>query len=315
MGIFLNSLVFEDIFNPLIDNLIQEHELDSFQNVTYIEEQITAETSLHHLIVNSSDGIFILHIYFPEEFHILNNTLITPTKPKIDIEIQDFNFLNNSSRLALDIRLESNLSYEEYETTEDEEKGYAFNEKAVSTIDNNFKGIFSWSENATIDGMLSEVIASNLEFDDNSSEDQKIFLNYDQGTLIYHDPKLGIEGILRSSILTGFPLNSIIIIITTLAVSISVTVPIYYYIHHHNQSVPQKKKGKPKPPEKKTTNINIPELENVEVTAISKSFYDVVNQFEWDTNEKEEFLNEMFSLTPEERKKIINEMIEKSKQD
>ncbi|MBY8992534.1 MAG: hypothetical protein KGD58_17445 [Candidatus Lokiarchaeota archaeon] len=302
-----------NIFNPLIDNVIQEHELDSFQNVTYIEEQITAETSLHHLIVNSSDGIFILHVYFPEEFHILNNTLITPSKPKIDIEILNFNFSNSFSRLALDIRLESIVSYEEYETTEDEEKGYAFNEKAVSTINNDFTGIFSWNENATIDGMQSKVITSNLELDDNSSEDQRIYLNYDQGIHIYHDPKLGIEGILRSTILASFPWNFLFILLTITAISVSVAVPVYYYIHNHNQPTHQKKLSKPKTLEGKPATKSLPKLENIEVTALSESFYNIVNQFEWDTNEKEEFLKEMFSLTPEERDKVINEMIEKSK--
>jgi hypothetical protein len=303
------------IYNPLIDNLIQEVELVSFQNITYIEEQISLQTSLHHLIVNSSDGIFTLHIYMPEEFHVLNNTLITPTKPKIDIEILNFNFLNSSSKIAIDIRLESSTSYEEYETTEDEEKGYAYDEKALSTTDNNFKGIFSWSENATIDGMLSEVISSNLEYDDNSSEDQRIYLNYDQGAHILHDPKLGIEGIFRSSVLSSFPWNVVIIVLATVAISVSVAVPLYYYIHNHDQSMPQNKNRKLKSTERGYSKFNLPELENVEVTALSGTFYDIIDQFEWDSHEKEEFLNEMLSLTPNERKKIIDEMVEKSKQD
>lgn len=304
-----------DVYDSSIDDTIQEYELESFQNITYIEEQITLQTSLHHLIINSSDGIFILHVYIPEEFHLLNNTLITPSKPKIDIEIKNFNFLNSSSKLALDIRLESDQSYEELETTEDEEKGYAFNEKAVSTINNSFTGIFSWNENATIDGISSRVIASNLELDDNGTEDQRFYLNYERGTHIYHDPKIGIEGILRSTILTTFPSNILLILLVITAVSISVAIPVYYYFHNHNKPVSSKKAYKPKKSERKLTITDLSELQNVEVTALSERFYDLINQFEWDTNEKEEFLKEMLSLTPEERDKIINEMVEKSKLD
>jgi hypothetical protein len=302
-----------NIYDPSIDTLIQEFELNSFQNITYIEEQITLQTSLHHLIVNSSDGIFILHVYVPEEFYLLNNTLITPTKPKIDIEIKDFNFLNTSSRLALDIRLESEQSYEEYETTEDEEKGYAFNEEAVSTINNDFTGIFSWNENATIDGISKRVIASDLV--NNGPEYQKIYLNYEQGAHIYHDPKIGLEGILRSASITTFPWNIIFILLVITAVSISVAIPVYYYFHNHEKPVPTKKAYKPKKTERKLTAIDLSELQNVEVTAVSERFYDIVNQFEWDANEKEEFLKEMLSLTPEERDKILNEMVDRSKKD
>ncbi|MFX0030873.1 MAG: hypothetical protein ACFE8B_16790, partial [Candidatus Hermodarchaeota archaeon] len=247
--------------------------------------------------------------------YLLNNTLITPSKPKIDIEINNFNFLNSSSRLALDLRLESEFSYEEHEITEDEEKGYAFNEKEVSTTNNNFTGIFSWNENATVDGSLSQVIASSLEFEDNGSDDQRIYLNYEQGAIIHHDPKIGIEGILRSRILTRFPLNIIFILLIIVVGSVSVTVPIYYYIHSHKQPAPPKKTHEPKIKEKKITRTDLSELKNVAVTALSENFYDVINQFEWDLNEKEEFLNEILSLTPAEREAIINEMIEKSKPD
>ncbi|MFW9942950.1 MAG: hypothetical protein ACFFFT_18080 [Candidatus Thorarchaeota archaeon] len=305
-----------NVYDPLIDDKIQEYQLKTFQNVNYIEEQITQQTSLHHLIINSSDGIFILHVYFPEEFNLLNNTLITPSKPKIDIEIMNFNFLNSSSKLALDIRLESNQSYEEYETTEDEERGYAFNEQAVSTIHNDFTGIFSWNENATIDGISSRVIASNLN--NNATEDQKLYLNYEQGIHIYHDPKIGLEGILRSASITTFPWNIVFILLIISAVSISVAIPVYYYFHNHEKTIPLKKVDKTKKTKKiqrKLTITDLSELQNFEVTALSEEFYDLISQFEWDTNEKEEFLNEMLSLTPEEREKILSEMVKRSNLD
>ncbi|MFX1281640.1 MAG: hypothetical protein ACFFA3_19980 [Promethearchaeota archaeon] len=305
----LNS---NDIYDPLIDNLIQEHDLDAFQVPTYVKEQLTTLTSLHQLIINSSDGIFTLHIYIPEEFYLLNNTLITPSKPKIDIEINNFDFLNSSSRLALDIRLESEISYEEDDLTEDEQKGYASNERAVSTTSNDFTGIFSWNENATVDGILSQVIASSLESDDNGSDDQRIYLNYKQGAIIQHDPKIGIESILRSKLLTNPPLNIIFILLIIVVGSVSVSVPVYYYIHEHKRSAYPKRTHRPEIKEKKISRTDLSELEHAEVTALSEKFYNVVNQFEWDINEKEQFLNEMFSLSPKERDKIINEMIEKS---
>lgn len=129
-------------------------------------------------------------------YFLKNNSLITPTKPKIDIEINNFNFLNSSSKLTLYVSLESSTPYEEHDDTEDEKYGYAISEEAVSTIQNDFTGIFSWSENASVDGVTKLINASALATDDYDSNDQKIYLIYPQGTYIIHDPKIGLEGIL-----------------------------------------------------------------------------------------------------------------------
>ena len=49
---------------------------------------------------------------------------------------------------------------------------------------------------------------------------------------------------------------------------------------------------------------------------LSKSvdFFKVINLFEWEEDDLVEFIQEMVSLTPEERTSIFNEMINKSEQ-
>lgn len=93
------------------------------------------------------------------------------------------------------------------------------------------------------------------------------------------------------------------------AITISITVPIYYYFQKKRiPSIDEQIDRTPKIQE-------LSELKNVELTALSEDFYKIINQFDWDTNEKEEFIKEMSSLTPKERQKIINEMVNKSRLD
>ncbi|MFW9877219.1 MAG: hypothetical protein ACFFG0_29365 [Candidatus Thorarchaeota archaeon] len=184
-----------NIFDDGIDTEVKTVPLDAFQSTQYSVISISPETNLHYFIVRTTDGIFTAHIYISEEFEIVNNTLITPSETKIAIEIDNFLYDNPNSRLALYIKLESGVDYDEKETTEDEDSEYALNEKGVFTINNSYVGFFSWEENATIDGVSKEVFTSAIETDDTEPDEQKMYLNYPNGTSIYHDPKIGIEGL------------------------------------------------------------------------------------------------------------------------
>ncbi|UCC19472.1 MAG: hypothetical protein JSV62_15445 [Promethearchaeota archaeon] len=184
-----------NIFEEGIDTEVQTVQLDAFQSTQYSIISISPETDLHYFIVKTIDGIFIAHIYISEEFEIVNNTLITPSETKIAIEINNFVYNNPNSRLALYIKLESEIDYEEKETTEDEALEYAQNEKGIYTTNHSHIGFFSWEENATIDSISKEVFTSAIETDDSEPNEQKTYLNYPNGTLIYHDPKIGIEGL------------------------------------------------------------------------------------------------------------------------
>lgn len=100
--------------------------------------------------------------------------MVTPTEAKIDIEIKNFNYINNSSQIALYTKLKSDKEYEEEDETEDEENEYAEDEKEVKTTSNGYTGIFTWAEKAEVDGVSKEVLTSDIEEDDEKYE--KIYL-------------------------------------------------------------------------------------------------------------------------------------------
>ena len=184
------------------DELIQMVELTDFEKLNYTVDTIE-NTDRHIITVVTTDGVFTCKIYAVGEFALIDGNVVTPTEVKIDIIIQNFEYMNTESMLALYTRLESSTEYEQEDVTEDEIEGFADNEAALETVMNSFTGFFSWVENATIDGTQVPVTSSLYDEDDDDDDDddyyeQKVYLNYPHGDLIIHDPKIGIAGILLS---------------------------------------------------------------------------------------------------------------------
>jgi len=182
------------VYDHEIDKLIEDYGINSFQPISYSLTPISNDSNLHYFLLKTTDGVFAAHIYFVEEFVYLNDTIIAPTQVKIDIEITDFNYINDSSQLALITKLRSEThDYEKREETKDEEDGYGDEEEEVYIENDIYTGIFSWKETAMIDGVEREVKTNNLEVDVEDENIQILLINYPRGNHIYHDPKIGIS--------------------------------------------------------------------------------------------------------------------------
>ncbi|MFW9824256.1 MAG: hypothetical protein ACFFE4_15040, partial [Candidatus Thorarchaeota archaeon] len=176
-----------------IDEIVEDYGFTSFQPVQYSLIPIDTDSNLHYILLNTTDGVFALHIYFVEEFVYVDDTLISPTQVKIDIEITDFNYTEPNSQLALQTKLWSEtVGYEERELTEDEKEGYASDEKEVYIHNNAYTGIFSWKETALIDGVELPVLTSREIIGGELEHIEKLYICYPRGNHIYHDPKIGI---------------------------------------------------------------------------------------------------------------------------
>ena len=64
--------------------------------------------------------------------------------------------------------------------------------------------------------------------------------------------------------------------------------------------------------EEKNALDKISKLGDINLTAISEDFLETINTFDWEYDEKEEFIKELLALTPKERKEILDEMKEKT---
>jgi hypothetical protein len=200
------------------DEIISDYGLNSFQPIEYSLSAISNDTNLHYLLFNTTDGVFAAHIFLVEEFVYVDETLISPTEVKIDIEITNYEYLEDNSQLALITKLWSEEKYNKREETVDEKDGYATNEKDVVTKNNQYSGFFSWKETALIDGIEMEVLTKELEYE--CEEVQVLLICYPRGYHIYHDPKIGI--------FVGVLVNGTIpIVITTGAISTVAVVSVF----------------------------------------------------------------------------------------
>lgn len=215
--------VFDNEIGDEIGECIEDYGINSFQPIVYTPLNISDDSTLHYFLLNTTDGVFATHIYFPEEFVYINGILISPTQIKIDIEISNFNYTNDNSQLALYTKLFSEGLYDEREETEDEKEGYATEEKEVFTKNEVYTGIFSWKETAIIDGVEMPVLTNELEVECEKENIQRLLFNYPRGNHIYHDPKIGIIiGQIPDSIVPVILVVSIVGVIGIATISVGI---------------------------------------------------------------------------------------------
>jgi hypothetical protein len=285
-------------------------------SIIYTNATSIDKNTLHYFRIKTTDNLFIAHIFIVEEFEIVNETLINPTQMKIDIEIDNFNYSNGSSKLALYTRLNSEDNYEDDVETYDEERGYASDEEGVVTSLNTFTGFFTWKKNATIDGISKRILVSEIDVDDHNETEQKLYINYPRGNNIYHDPKVGIEGLFPSDS-TPFPLILIIMVIIIIG---SVSASVVYTISYIQKNKHRKPVYDDSDPtmtlrilREENSIKKLSQLGDINITAFSKDFLARVEKLEWEGNEKAEFMEEMRLFSPEERNEVLHEMERKSK--
>ncbi len=321
------------IYDPEVDQKIQNFSIGNFQPANHTISSISNKSSLHHFKISTINNTFTTHIYVAEEFTIVNDSLITPTQLKIDIEILNFNYTNSNSNLALYTKLESETNYEHIEKTEDETNGYAENEQGVITSFEGRTGFLTWKRFATIDEITHEIPISDIMLDDHNEYEQKIYLNYQHGDQIYHDPKVGIEGLL---IPLAEPISPNLLIVWVLiigAVSVSVVYSVYHFgmnksptkkiskdreeyfreIFEEDEFVERYKETSPLQLFFEENSVEkLAQIRNLNITVVTEDFYGKMNRFNWEGNEKSEFIREMLALTPNERNLILDEMVKKS---
>ncbi len=209
------------IYNESIDTFVQQVPIDTYRPFIYWNEVRGENTTIHIINVTTVDGIFSAQIYAVEEFERINTQLVGPTEMKMDLAIRNFNYTEDNSNLALKIGLISSGDYETEDETEDEQEGFASDEEGVKITTNQFSGFFSWNEFTIIDSIERRVNSSPVSYDE-ILENPIMYLSYPRGTIINHDPKIGVAGILRFP--KGIDLFLIVMIviaaITVLAVSV-----------------------------------------------------------------------------------------------
>lgn len=209
----------DGIYNPGNDTFVKAVQIGK-PFLFGITTETTADNKTIYIInATMENGLFSVQLYAVENWEFINGTWISPTETKFDIAIHSFNYTNGESDLALSATLVSSTEYEREEITDDEAAGYSSDEEEVETTTNGFTGFFSWTNTALIDGIEKQVKLSPLG---TSGEDEILYLNYPRGINIIHDPKIGIDGILK------MPADYTIFVIVGIIAVVAVVLAIFF---------------------------------------------------------------------------------------
>jgi hypothetical protein len=168
---------------------VYELEDREFTPISYTTE-IVDDVTVHKITTQTVDGVFRVTLHIAGEFTIIGGEAVRPTEVKIDIEIHNFPYTHENSKLALECKIESVM-----ETEEEKEVGDV--EEEIKVTYGNYQGFFSWKNTSTVDGVERPVLSTEL-MDDPEEGKRKLYLIYERGTAIVHDPKIGILGVITA---------------------------------------------------------------------------------------------------------------------
>ncbi|KXB04061.1 hypothetical protein AKJ48_03430, partial [candidate division MSBL1 archaeon SCGC-AAA261O19] len=197
---------------------IYEYDLEdaSFDPIQNTSENVSGVT-VYTITMQTSDGVFKAIVHTSGKPITVNGENVTPNEVKIDIEITNFPYQENNSKLALKTELDSELEVEE-EKREIEET----DEEEVQVTSGNYGGFFSWKKTALVDGVSKPVKSTNIS-DDPEEGDRELYLIYEHGNKIVHDPKIGVRGAIAGPIAEINWTTVIVAAIVAALVSIGVT--------------------------------------------------------------------------------------------
>ncbi len=185
---------FDDIVN---DTQVDFTSLNSFR-ISY--SAVTVDGVSGYKVVASATNInFTVIAYVLQNYTLINGSVVTPTEIIIDIVMGDLSSGTDDYALKLAAHTSaddgSSNKYEYEAQTEDEVHGHVTGEDGLHTRNSssNLYGAFTWNQTASVDGVEHQV---NMTLEDLGGEDDtSVYLCYEHGGEIVHDPKILVEGI------------------------------------------------------------------------------------------------------------------------
>lgn len=190
-----------------------------FANITYDNITTANGEDLLQMNIQTLDGVFTLDLFMADTLSMYNNQTLTPSEMKLDFTIQNYPYINNTSKLTLVLELMTEHNRSLIPESYDEQQGYAQNETALSINSKHYSGFLSWLNQVVVDGISKPLTATVLdeEHTHNGTVEKIQYLSftYPHGTEIIHDPKIGvISQSIYPDLFASTPLSEIISNIT-----------------------------------------------------------------------------------------------------
>lgn len=197
------------------DTDLSRYEFDAWHDLVYQEELIDGVTVLT-ITATTADNVFTMVMRLSAGLLDLGQAILTPNSLKIDIIIENFDYVQHNSSLALKTKIKTEIEVEikEDDTTVEEALGLASDESQISLASALGNGFFSWAEIALADGTVIDVITSSLEEEDSDEKDEdddvlgyksnrKIYFSFEanNATKIFWDPKIGVVSVQANALI------------------------------------------------------------------------------------------------------------------
>ncbi len=213
------QLTFESLWEYLDENgngrfdsgerIVQDIRVDDMPFVGPSTEPFSGGTRIE-LEYSLADLDFQLVFWVFENETDLNGTLVRPTEVKFDITLRDFPFAREDSGLAVVMELKTEVEPRMSSNTTQE---------TLQAVSVRFEGFFGWSRTAEVDGETVPVNSTVLKVEtevETGSEvefevERTVALAYPSGSLLVHDPVVGVTRVAEDTGLTGLGSTSYVI--------------------------------------------------------------------------------------------------------
>lgn len=168
---------------------VYEYDLDEVEFLPISREtEIVDSTTVHKITIQTAGNVFKVVLHATDKPVIISGENVKPNEVKITVEIDNFLYKRDNSKLALKTEFKSEMeASEEVHGVEGEDEG------EVEVTYGDYAGFFSWKQTALVDG-AEQVVKSTSLTDDPEEGDRELYLIYERGNAIVHDPKIGVLG-------------------------------------------------------------------------------------------------------------------------
>ena len=188
------SLVFEEIIEYVDEDgngmwssgeeVVQTINLDDYSFSAPSVTQLMSEVKGYRLeTMTMGNFVFKLVAYSYEEKMTHEGLDLLPTDMKFDIIIQNFPYVEEDTKIALKIDIETEIEIEDHYTSS--------SEKRIEIESTEAAAFFSWSAKCEVDGASGEVLSSSIATDEDGQS--YVYLFYPRADNIIHDPILGVN--------------------------------------------------------------------------------------------------------------------------
>jgi hypothetical protein len=191
-----------------------EYWLPKYKPIGIEELDIEDEKTELHIKVKGLLDVINLNCLISNHFTEIQNGFLSPSSMKINININDYPFDYEDTRLALLFDFEAksfvseNLSVDKSDESYDEQLGLAFDEEEIRISSDTYLGFLSWVDYAFCDGVAKDVHIQVIPYFSTTSDYSTtasshaflsdkfhVILTYQKSQSISHDPKMGVSKI------------------------------------------------------------------------------------------------------------------------